>query len=49
MGEGETAWFEIASCNNLNKVQMCNRCGCIMPVKTWLKFSECPDKKWMQQ
>ena len=37
------------SCDNLNNVQICDLCGCIMPVKTWLKFSECPDKKWMQQ
>lgn len=38
-------------CNNCDKLTMlktCTECGCLMPVKTWLKSSECPLKKWSQ-
>ncbi len=25
---------------------LCNKCGCYMPVKTYLPFSSCPIGKW---
>lgn len=33
-------------CNELSAKKFCNQCGCFMPIKTWLKSSECPLKKW---
>lgn len=34
------------SCDELNSVKFCQQCGCFMPLKTWLKSSSCPLKKW---
>jgi len=35
------------SCPEFNKITtQCNRCGCIMSMKTTLKNSECPIGKW---
>lgn len=37
-------------CNNCEHlilpIKMCEKCFCFMPVKTMLKHTECPEKKW---
>ena len=34
------------SCEFLESMNRCKKCGCFMDVKTWLPLSECPAKKW---
>ena len=34
------------SCENYTKIHTCNLCGCFMPIKTYLKKSDCPANKW---
>lgn len=34
------------SCPELNRLKMCKKCGCFMPVKIRLKSSSCPIGKW---
>lgn len=35
------------SCPEFNKVTtQCNKCGCIMSIKTIIKKTECPLGKW---
>lgn len=34
------------SCDRLNSLNFCKECGCFMPAKVRLKWSECPLKKW---
>ena len=36
------------NCEKLNKLRFCDECGCFMPLKTWLKMSQCPLNKWPQ-
>lgn len=33
-------------CEHLSGIYICKQCGCVMPLKTWLKTSECPRRKW---
>lgn len=33
-------------CEYLSKIKTCKRCGCFMPLKTWLKDDICPINKW---
>jgi hypothetical protein len=33
-------------CDHLNKMEMCNFCGCFMPMKTKLEEARCPIGKW---
>lgn len=35
-----------SSCKNLNKVNICDICHCVMPAKWWLAHASCPDNKW---
>ena len=28
------------------KNNVCDRCHCFMPVKSWIKIAKCPDGKW---
>lgn len=30
----------------LSTTTQCKKCGCFMPLKTWLKNSSCPMDKW---
>lgn len=34
------------NCDKLNTINFCKQCGCFMPLKTWLKSSNCPLGKW---
>lgn len=34
------------SCEYLNKALMCEKCNCVMPLKTWIIGSSCPEGKW---
>jgi hypothetical protein len=34
------------SCDSLNSINLCEHCGCFMPVKTRLSFAKCPADKW---
>lgn len=34
------------SCESLGDLNFCKECNCFMPVKTWIKSSVCPLKKW---
>ena len=34
------------NCEELNKISVCENCGCFMPVKTLFKGFECPLGKW---
>lgn len=34
------------SCDKLTIIKTCTECGCIMPLKTWLKSGVCPLNKW---
>ena len=34
------------ACDSLTILKTCKECGCIMPVKTWLKRVSCPLRKW---
>ena len=34
------------SCELLTPQKLCSKCMCFMPLKTWLKFSKCPEGKW---
>ena len=34
------------SCEHFTKMQICNKCACFMPLKTWFKISKCPLEKW---
>ena len=37
-------------CNNCSEfakpIKLCRECGCIMPLKTWLRDAVCPLGKW---
>lgn len=33
----------------ISMTQQCKKCGCIMPAKTKLPNSECPEHKWGQE
>lgn len=35
------------SCEKLNSLNFCTMCNCFMPIKTRLKRSHCPLKKWL--
>ena len=38
------------SCEFLFKpTSTCKKCGCYMPAKTWIRFEECPIKKWNKE
>jgi hypothetical protein len=35
------------SCPELvHTINMCSKCGCLVPAKTWLPGTKCPIKKW---
>jgi len=34
------------SCEHLNTLKFCNKCGCFMPFKTRLETAGCPLLKW---
>jgi hypothetical protein len=34
------------SCEKLSVLKFCKECHCLMPVKTYLSFAECPLGKW---
>lgn len=34
-------------CPNFSMIKTCKLCGCVMPLKVKLRYSECPDGKWM--
>lgn len=36
------------SCEHFIKLtSQCKRCGCVMPLKTKLRSSMCPEQKWL--
>ena len=35
------------SCDKLTPINICSECLCFMPIKTRLRSSECPLKKWV--
>ena len=46
--ETRNARYEICrGCERFFKpTRVCKECGCVMPLKTWLKDAECPIGKW---
>jgi len=34
------------NCNQLSAIKLCKMCGCMMPVKTWLRAAKCPAGRW---
>lgn len=30
----------------ITHIDLCTKCACVIPWKTWLKIAECPIKKW---
>ena len=41
----------IAICRECEHYRMfvCTQCGCFMPAKTRIRFTECPLKKWLRE
>jgi hypothetical protein len=37
------------SCKKMTAFKFCKACGCFLPVKTYLKFAECPLDKWPKE
>jgi hypothetical protein len=34
------------SCEQLSFLKICKICHCVMPIKTYIPFAECPLGKW---
>lgn len=35
------------TCDNfMHALKVCKKCGCFMPAKVKLSFSQCPESKW---
>lgn len=37
------------SCESLTIVKICRVCSCFMPAKVWVKFIDCPQRKWLRE